>query len=364
MEINKIPFYIKIVLILIGLFVFISILFIAQDIIIPIVYSIIIAIVLGPLVSFFVKRKMNPVLSIFTSLLLVFIVGVTLVVLLSSQLSIFNESFPKLLEKFYLTINQSILWASQRFNIDADKLNGFVSDTKADILNSGRLAIGSTLTRIGGTLVVLVLIPVYVFMILYYQPLLLEFVQQLFGKGNIAHVTEIMNSTKIIIQRYMIALLFEAVIVAALNSLGLLLLGIQYAVVMGIIGALLNLIPYLGGIVAVALPMMVAFVTKDSLSYTFGVLALYIVVQLIDNNYVLPKLVASRVRINALISIIVVLIGDAIWGIPGMFLSIPLTAIVKVICDHIDVLKPWGFLLGDTMPPLRIHKLYSVKKSR
>lgn len=363
MEKNKIPFYIKLVLVLIGLFVFISILFIAQEIIIPIIYSIIIAIVLGPMVSFFVKRKMNPVLSIFTSLLLVFLVGVTLVILLSSQLSIFTESFPKLLEKFYLTINHSVLWASQRFNIDANKLTGFVSDTKADILNSGRLAIGSTLTRIGGTLVVLILIPVYVFMILYYQPLLLEFVQQLFGKENITRVNEIMNSIKIIIQRYMIALLFEAIIVAALNSLGLLLLGIQYAVVIGIIGALLNVIPYLGGIVAVALPMMVAFVTKESLSYTFWVLALYIVVQLIDNNYVLPKLVASRVRINALISIIVVLIGDAIWGIPGMFLSIPLTAICKVICDHIDPLKPWGFLLGDTMPPLRIHKLYPVKKS-
>ena len=142
----------------------------------------------------------------------------------------------------------------------------------------------------------------------------------------------------------------------------MLLLGIEYAVVIGIIGAFLNVIPYLGGIVAVALPMMVAFVTKESVSYVFLVLALYIFIQLIDNNYVMPKLVASRVRINALISIIVVLIGDAIWGIPGMFLSIPLTAIIKVVLDHIPSLKPFGFLLGDTMPVIQLPRIRFRKK--
>jgi predicted PurR-regulated permease PerM len=78
----------------------------------------------------------------------------------------------------------------------------------------------------------------------------------------------------------------------------------------------------------------------------------YYIVQLIDNNYIVPYIVASKVKINALFSIIVVFIGNALWGIPGMFLSIPLIAIVKLIFDHIDSLKPWGFLLGDTMPSL------------
>jgi predicted PurR-regulated permease PerM len=114
--------------------------------------------------------------------------------------------------------------------------------------------------------------------------------------------------------------------------------------------------------VAVALPMMVAFVTKSSPWYPFYIMAAYYFIQLIDNNYIVPYIVASKVKINALFSIIVVLAGNALWGIPGMFLSIPLLAIVKLICDHIEPLKPWGFLLGDTMPPLlKIKQILKIK---
>jgi predicted PurR-regulated permease PerM len=140
------------------------------------------------------------------------------------------------------------------------------------------------------------------------------------------------------------------IIVAILNSVGLLLLGIEYAIILGIMGAVLNLIPYIGGIIGIALPMVIAFVTKDSLSYPILVFCVYLFIQFIDNNYIVPKIVAARVRINALISIIAVLIGGALWGVPGMFLSIPITAILKVIFDHIEPLKPWGFLLGDIVP--------------
>jgi len=108
--------------------------------------------------------------------------------------------------------------------------------------------------------------------------------------------------------------------------------------------------------------MIMAFVTKNSLSYPLLVFAIYIFIQFIDNHYVVPKIVASRVKINALISIIVVLIGGAIWGIPGMFLSIPLTAIIKVIFDHIEPLKPMGFLLGNIVPTAS--RFASVKKKK
>jgi predicted PurR-regulated permease PerM len=147
-------------------------------------------------------------------------------------------------------------------------------------------------------------------------------------------------------------LIIETIIIAFLETVTLLFLGIEYALLLGIVGALLNLIPYIGGIVSVALPMMVALVTKSSGWYAMYVLIIYYIIQLIDNNYIVPKIVASKVKINALFSIIAVIIGNALWGIPGMFLSIPLLAIVKLIFDHIDSLKPWGFLLGDTMPPI------------
>jgi predicted PurR-regulated permease PerM len=96
---------------------------------------------------------------------------------------------------------------------------------------------------------------------------------------------------------------------------------------------------------------MIALVTKSPV-YVFYVVALYTVIQFIDNNIIVPRIVGSKVKLNALVSLFVVIAGAALWGIPGMFISIPITAIAKVIFDRIDSLKPWGFLLGDTMPQL------------
>jgi predicted PurR-regulated permease PerM len=110
------------------------------------------------------------------------------------------------------------------------------------------------------------------------------------------------------------------------------------------------MIPYIGAIIAAMLPMLMAVVTKPSPASALLVLGLYVFIQFIDNNILVPRIVASKVRLNALTSIIVVFSFGLLWGIPGMFLSIPLTAIIKVICDHIEPLKPLGFLLGDTMP--------------
>ena len=189
-------------------------------------------------------------------------------------------------------------------------------------------------------------------MILFYQPLLLDFIRKLFAEIHKSKVSEIVTQIKTVIQRYLIGLVIEAVMVAIMDSVALLILGIDYAILLGIICALLNVIPYIGGIVAVALPMMIAIATKSTAWYAVYVLAAYYFIQLIDNNYIVPYIVSSKVKINALFSIIVVLAWNALWGVPGMFLSIPLLAIVKLIFDNIEPLKPWGFLLGDTMPSL------------
>ncbi len=349
----KVPFYAKSTLILIGLYVFINILYITQDIIVPIIGSIIIAVVLSPIVDFFVKKKMNRVIAISIVITFFSAIVVLTVLLLSSQISAFASSIPKLIDKFYSALNESVLWSSRKFNVSTETINKFIADTKGEITNSSSTIISNTITSMGSILFTLVLIPVYVFMMLYYKSLMLDFIHKVFGRSNNLEVNNILSSTKVIIQRYLIALLLEAVVIAVLNSIGLLIIGIDYAIILGIIGAVLNVIPYIGGVVSTAIPMMVAFATKDSFSYSLYVLLAYTIIQLIDNNFVLPKLVASKVSINALISVVAVIVGGEIWGVPGMFLSIPLVAIIKVICDNIDSLKPWGLLLGDRLPTTR-----------
>ena len=134
-----------------------------------------------------------------------------------------------------------------------------------------------------------------------------------------------------------------------LNTIGLILLGIEYAILLGFLGALLNVIPYLGGISATLIFVTVALVSKSDLWYVLYMLIFQVVLQLIDNDFIVPRIVASKVKINALFSVMVVLVGNTLWGLSGMFLSIPLLAIVKVIFDHIESMKPWGYLLGDDM---------------
>jgi predicted PurR-regulated permease PerM len=346
----KLPFFAKTTVFLIGLFVLLWILYIAQSIIVPLVFATIIAIILHPVVNFFVRLRINRIFAIVITLFLTFLVIASFGALLYSQASRFSESWPILVDKFTGMLNQAITWASGYFDIDAKKIHDWIISTKGELINSSSASIGQTLVTVGNAIMVLLLVPVYIFMILFYQPLLLDFIRKVFGTNNHSQVNEIVTKIKNVIQRYLIGLVIEFVIVSALNTSALLILGIDYAILLGILGGLLNVIPYIGGVVAVALPMMIAIATKSSAWYAVYVLVAYYVIQLIDNNYVVPYIVASKVKINALFSIIVVLAGNALWGIPGMFLSLPLLAIVKLILDHIESLKPWGFLLGDTMP--------------
>ncbi|MBN1339285.1 MAG: AI-2E family transporter [Bacteroidales bacterium] len=348
----EIPLFARATIFLVGIIALLAILYIAKGIIVPIVFSIIIAILLHPVVKFFVKKKINRIVAIVLSLLITFIVIAAFGALVISQASRFADSWPVLVERFTAMINEVISGASEYFNINPQRVHDWILKTQRELLSNSGEAIGKTLVTMGGVVVVLFLVPVYIFLILFYQPLILDFIRKVFGEGNQSQVNAIVSQTKTVIQRYLLGLVIETVIIAILETATLLILGIEYAILLGIIGALLNLIPYIGGIVAVALPMIVALVTKETAWYALYVLAIYYFIQLVDNNYIVPKIVASKVKINALFSIIAILVGNAMWGIPGMFLSIPLLAIIKLVCDHIEPLKPLGFLLGDTMPPL------------
>jgi predicted PurR-regulated permease PerM len=348
----KLPLYLKASIFLVGLAVLLTILYIARSIIVPVVFATILAIVLHPVVNFFVKKKINRIIAILFTLLLSFLIIAAFGALLISQASRLSDSLPLLMDKITVALNQGIAWFSEYFDINPHKFHDWIIKVQGELLSTSSAAIGNALVSFGSLLVVIFVIPVYVFMLLFYHPILIEFIHRLFSSGQQSKVSEIVSQTKTVIQRYLIGLIIEAGIVAALNTAALLILGIEYALLLGLIGAFLNIIPYIGGLVAVALPMIVALITKDSAWYAVYVMVLYYVIQLVDNNYIVPKIVASKVKLNALFSLLAVFAGNALWGIPGMFISIPLLAIIKLVCDHVEPLKPWGFLLGDTMPPL------------
>ncbi len=348
----KLPFFARATIFIVGLFALLTMFYIARGIIFPIICAIIIAIALHPVVNFFVRRRINRVVAIIISLFITFLFIAAFATFLFSQANRFIDSLPILADKFTAVLNQAITWASGYFEINPQNIHNWITKTKGEFINTSSAAIGQTLVTVGSGVVILFLVPVYIFLILFYQPLLIEFIRRLFGVSNKKEVNEIITQTKKLIQRYIGGLLVEAVIVAALYSAGLLFIGIDYAILLGFIAALLNIIPYIGGIIALSLIIIITVATKDSATYLLLVWALSIIIHLIDNSFIIPKIVASKVKINALISITVIIAASALFGIPGMIICIPLTGIAKLIFDHIEPLKPWGFLLGDTMPPL------------
>jgi len=359
----KLPVYLKIAQILMGIFILFYILYIGQDVIIPLVFAIMISILLNPVILFLCRIKIPRVPAILLALIVTMALITGLCYFFITQISLFSESAPQFKQKFLSLFNDIERWVSHTFNVPKWKVDAWVTKTQKQGMDNGTVVITETISTVGGLFMTFIIMPVYVFMIIYYKPLILEFIARLFSKNIHVTVVEVLTETKELIQRYLIGLLVEAFLVAALNSIALWILGIEYAILLGVIGALLNVIPYIGGVVAVALPMLLALATKQPVDALYVLIA-YLIVQFIDNNLFVPKIVASKVKINALVSIIVVLVGNALWGVPGMFLSIPITAIIKVIFDRIEPLKAFGFLLGDNQPDITRVIFVVRRKSR
>lgn len=346
MQVKQYPFYIKSTVILFGLSLVVFSFIMLRGILVPFSFAVIFAILLNPLVNRFKRIGLGQIPAIIITMLIAIIIFGSVLYFLSSQIVGFGENFPVLKEKFGSLLKELQQWVQQTFGMSIEKQVQLINEA----VDSSKGMLGKTLGTALGILTVVFILPVYVFLMLFYKTLILNFLFEVFAEENSKKVAEVLTQTKTAIQSYMVGLLLEAMIVATLNSTALLLLGVKYAILLGVIGALLNMLPYIGGIIAIALPVLIATVTKDGFSTQLGIIIAYAIIQFIDNNFLIPRIVSSKVQINALCSIVIVLLGGAMWGVSGMFLSIPFIAILKIIFDRVDGLKPWGKLLGDEVP--------------
>lgn len=355
---KTLPLYIKVSLFLIGLCALGLIMVVGQHILLPICYSFLFAIILEPAVVRLERWRVPRTLAIAITVLLALFVAFIVVYFITYQLQSFSSSLPQLKAKFEDIYIEAKNWAALKMHMPLEQVEARVDKMQSNALNGSGVIISHALTTLPAKLLDAVLIPIYVFMILYYKSLLLGFMLRVFDKSRHTAVSGIMQQCRKMIGSYLVGVMIETLIVAVLNSTVLLVLGIDYAILMGVLGAMLNVIPLIGGLCAVIPPVLIAIVTKDSYSTALIVMAAYMTIQFIDNHYLVPRVVASRVRLNALTSVIVVLVGGAIWGVAGMFLAIPVTAIIKIIFDSVSPLEPWGYLLGDDVP---VSKMFRPK---
>src|ERR1700753_2465191 len=360
MAVKEYPFYLKATVILIGVYYLVTILNLLQGILIPFAFAVLFAILLNPLYNFLLRFKFPRPLAVLVTVLSGVAFFALIGYLLSSQVASFSQSFPVLKVRFAQMTDGLEHWISQQFGVSIDKQVAFIKKS----LDSGSAAIGSIVGTVFGTLSLVLIIPIYMFMLLLYKNLILNFLYEVFSDQHAEKVGEVLKQTKSAIQSYVVGLLIEMIMVSSLNSVALMIIGVKYAILLGVIGGIINILPYIGGFVSILLPVLIATVTKDGYSAQLEVIASYLLIQFVDSNIIFPRFVSVKVQINALVSLIAVFLGNAMWGIAGMFLMLPMVAVLKIIFDRVDDLKPWGKLLGDEIPMHHMGQVWGTRGRR
>jgi len=344
---DKLPVYVKLGFQFLIIFFICFFINVAQNILIPFAFAVLFTVLLLPIVTFLESKHLSKVLSIFISLFIAigFVAGV--IYFLSSQIVSFIQDVPSIKEH----LNQHFVdiqnWVKTKFNIPFSEQNQYLQEQANKLKDSGTGYLKTTFFSITEAILLLFLMPIYTFLLLYYRLHIRSFLFLVFKKEYSEDVQCVINKSKIMIRSYVVGLLIEMAIVASANSIGLILLGIKYAIFFGVLSAVLNVIPYIGMFTATLFTVLVTLTTTDNTSDIIWVIVIFYGIHIIDTNFLVPRIVASRLRINALISILGVVIGGALTGISGLFLSVPAIAFIKIICDQVESLKPWGMLMGD-----------------
>ena len=352
------PFYVKLGFKFLVIFFICFFINVAQNILIPFAFACLLAVLLLPVVNFFESLKIARVISILISIILAigFIAGI--IYFLSSQIANFMQDIPSIkqhINEHFISLQN---WVKERLHISFQEQNEYLNQQADKLKETGTGYISHTFFSITEAVMLLILMPIYTFLLLFYKDHIRKFLFAVFNQEHATGIKNVITKTKLMIRSYMVGLLIEMGIVATADSTGLVLLGVKYAIFFGVLAAVLNLIPYIGMFTATLFTVLVSLTTTDNTSNIVWIVVIFYSIHIVDVNVLMPKIVASRLRINALISILGVVIGGTLTGISGLFLSIPAIAFLKIVCDEVEELKPWGLLLGDETTYSKKSKLY------
>ncbi|HET6253510.1 MAG TPA: AI-2E family transporter [Puia sp.] len=341
------PFYTRLAMVLVSLIALFYIAFLGKSILAPLVFGLLFAVLLLPVANFLERKLRFPrsVASLVAVILLVAALAAVLYVV-GAQISSLADDWPQFKQQVQGSVNDLQVWISHKFHIRIKQQMTYVNNATSKLLESGGSVIGDVFVSFSSFLLFLVFILIDTFFLLYYRRLIVRFLVSVFRDENSNVVYDIIAQIQSRIRQYILGLLLEMVIVATASCLALWIIGVNYPILLGLLIGLFNLIPYIGIATALVLSTLVTFATAGT-AKLLVVIGTILGIHLIDSNVLLPMIVGSKVRINALITILGVIIGGSVWGISGTFLAIPIIAITKIIFDKVEPLKPWGLLLGD-----------------
>lgn len=344
---RKIPFYTKLAHILISLIALVYIAHEGQTIIAPIVFALLFSFLLLPFVGFLERKCRLPrLISSLTATVGLVLVILSILFLLGTQITDLSQDWPAFQQQLLDVFNNLQLWVERTFNIDAYEQLAYLSDGALKVFSTGTSIIGFTILSVSSLMLFFVLIFLYTFFILFHRRLLLRFIVAVFPEEYSITVYEIASEVEYIVKRYIFGIFIQMSLVTILATIGFNIIGVKYAFLLSLITGIFNVIPYIGILISLLLACLVTFATAG-LTDVLLVIMILSIIHVIDGNFIMPKIVGSKVKINTLVALLGLVIGEMIWGITGMLLSIPVIAVIKVIFDRVDGLKPWGLLLGE-----------------
>lgn len=343
---NKAPFYVRLTIVLVCLVFMVLIMRGASSLLVPLFTGLLMAILLLPITRRLEKWGFGRAGSALTAVLLFIIAFLSLAYFLSVQISLFSKELPVINAKLQIILLDFQRWLSTHFRIDRAEQSDYVDGSLKEIVNVVTGFVSQLFLSLGSIVIWILFSCIYAFFILYYRHLLVRFVRKLMENDYPDIMLHVIGENKKVLKGYILGLLIEFGIVLLLTVVTLLVMGIKYAIMLSIIVAVLNIIPYIGIYTAMLVVMLITYANSSGAAAIQVAIAL-MVIHLVDAIFLLPKVLGSHMKMNPFMTIIAVIIGDIVWGIPGMFLFIPLAAMLKIVFENIPSLAAWGILLGE-----------------
>ncbi|WP_175621294.1 AI-2E family transporter [Chryseobacterium schmidteae] len=363
MNFIKLPFLLKLALAVISIIGIGYLIKLGQSILAPFFLAFLMAMLFLPMANFMERKLRFPrSVSTIVSVMIMLIILTGMFYFFGSQLSSFSKDLPHLSKQFNLVFHNLQTWVSQTFNVKIHEQLDYLDQGLNKLLSSSGVILGFTFGVFSTSLGFLAFFILFFVFILNYRRILNNFIVNVFNEKHKASVQEVVSEVRIMTKRYIIGLCLQVIIVSVLATTVLSILGVKYAILLGVLTGLLNVIPYIGIAISLLISCFIAFATGTVSTCVYVAIG-YVIVHAIDGNIVLPFVVGSKVKINALFSFIGILLGEHLWGISGMFLCIPAIAIIKIIFERVDGLKPWGKLLGEEEKPHKKKKSYKISKN-
>lgn len=344
---EKFPASIKSLAILLLIISIIFILIIGRSILIPLFLGGLLSIILTPVGERFEKWGLGRTTSTILTVLSGLIAILALLGFSVMQVVSFSKDLENVGEKLNDYLSSFNEFVQQKFGIATGLENGFDEEYFIDLIETNGSNIAQAILGTLGSLSSFILLPIFIFFFILYRGHLTDFFVNLFRSNDPEQVKSEIKENRKLIQNYILGLLKVMSILAILNSIALFSLGIKHAIFFAVFAAILNVIPYLGPLLGAILPTTFAFLTKDTLFYPIAVFACFQIIQLIESNFLTPKIVGSNVNLNAFVTFVGLLVGASIWGVAGMIIIIPTLAILRKIFELSDSTKPYAFLLGE-----------------